>query len=313
MRRIVDLLEPDLVYDTNRGLPLSPELKVLIAMNHYGGGHFQRISGLCGGVSQYAARQALVQVTDSLISKTNLFIFMPTVDQMEDTSQQMFQRFHLPRFGMAVDGVQVRFQDAPRRLPPDKHAQLFWCRKQFYSLNVQIVGNDRYFCDIDVSWPGSTHDARVWTRSQVKPFIEQQRRFLVAGDSGYPISEVLIKPFNTAEAGDDRRKRLFNQRLSGLRTVMTENLFGIWKRRFPILKALRTDFVLSQKIIVATAILFNLGRMFDDEPPDDDDPDNDDEPPGLERNQVLVQDEDVVSVRIRGQAERDRLCENMRI
>ena len=94
---------------------------------------------------------------------------------------------------------------------------------------------------------------------------------------------------------------------------MSENLYGVWKRRFPILKALRTDFVLSQKIIVATAILFNLGRMFDDEPPDDDDPENDDEQPGIEQDQILVQDEDVVSVRIRGQAERDRLCENMRI
>jgi hypothetical protein len=48
--------------------------------------------------------------------------------------------------------------------------------------------------------------------------------------------------------------------LSGLRTVMSENLYGVWKRRFPILKALRTDFTLSQKIIVATAILFNLGK-----------------------------------------------------
>ena len=31
---------------------------------------------------------------------------------------------------------------------------------------------------------------------------------------------------------------------------------GTWKRRFPILKAMRTELQLSQKIIVATGILF---------------------------------------------------------
>ena len=81
--------------------------------------------------------------------------------------------------------------------------------------------------DLDVGWPGSTHDARVWNRSMVKRHVERQRRFLIAGDTGYPISENLVKPYTTAEAGRDRTKRLFNRRLSGLRTVMSECLFGL--------------------------------------------------------------------------------------
>ena len=113
-----------------------------------------------------------------------------------------------------------------------------------------VVGSDRYFLDIDVGWPGSTHDARVWNRSEVKQYLEEQRRFLVAADSGYPISEVVIKPYSTAEGAQDPRRRAFNSKLSGVRTVMTENLFGIWKRRCPILKALITDFRLSQKSLL---------------------------------------------------------------
>ena len=66
---------------------------------------------------------------------------------------------------------------------------MFWGPKQFYSINVQVVGSDRLMYDLDVGWPGSTHDAQVWTRSQVKRFIERQKRFLVAGDTGYPVSE----------------------------------------------------------------------------------------------------------------------------
>ena len=55
------------------------------------------------------------------------------------------------------------------------------------------------------------------------------------------------------------------QRLSGLKTVMSECNFGVWKRRFPILKAMRTDLELSQKILVVTAVLFNIARSWNEE------------------------------------------------
>jgi hypothetical protein len=100
----------------------------------------------------------------------------------------MEAQFHLPRFALAVDGVHMRFQDKPRGLPRNHASQLYWCRKQCYSLNVQVcdvlapfvddnsqaVCNDTRICDIDCSWPGSVHDARVWTRSAVKQYWEQQ-------------------------------------------------------------------------------------------------------------------------------------------
>ena len=314
VERIADMLGEDLEFDTNRGEPLSPVQQVCLALHHYGGGQFQRVTGLCGGVSQNGARLALVRVTDALVKRRAEFIYMPDTEEMEETSQNIKERFGLPRFSFAVDGMMTRFEEAPRRLPIGKHKQLYWSRKQFYAVNTQVVANDWRICDLDVSWPGSTHDSRVWCRSQVKPYVEQQRMFLIAGDSGYPISEVLIKPFNINEASQDKRKRIFNKKLSGLRTVMSENIFAVWKRRFPVIKSLRSDFLTSQKIIVATAILFNMGRMWSDEDPEDDvvgdDPDeSDQEPAGAG---FVVEDSHPSSVRIRGQAERQRLLENMR-
>ena len=126
--KIARMLEPDLIYKNNRGQPLSPHQKVCLALHHYAGNQFQRVSGVCGGVSQEAARQAVVRVTDALVKRKQDFIFMPTVQEMEDTSSEMLERFHLPRFSMAVDGMMVRFVEAPRRLPPGKHKQQFWCR-----------------------------------------------------------------------------------------------------------------------------------------------------------------------------------------
>jgi hypothetical protein len=105
---------------------------------------------------------------------------------------------------------------------------------------VQVIGNDRYLIyDINVDWQGCTHDACIWKNLSAKRVIERQRRYLLAGDSAYPISENLMTLYCTAEALANPRRRLFNKRLSGLRTVCTENIFGILKRRWPRLTELR--------------------------------------------------------------------------
>ena len=136
--------------------------------------------------------------------------------------------------------------------------------------------------------------------------------FLIAGDTGYPISENLIKPYSSQEAGADRRTRLFNKRLSGLRTAMSECLFGVWKRRFPVLKNLRTDFVLSQKTIVATAVLFNIARRWGDEYDGPEDEDNEEETDDDNGGAgFVVQEGNAATVKVRGQVERDRLKDRM--
>ena len=64
--------------------------------------------------------------------------------------------------------------------------------------------------------------------------------------------------------------------------------------------------MLSQKIIIATAILFNISRMWRDDGLDDDDDDR--EHDNDERQEpVRVEDNDLASVRVRGQVERERL------
>jgi hypothetical protein len=260
-------------------------------------------------VSQPTARLCIIRVTEALVRRKHQFVYMPNTDQMQETATRMFDRFKLPCFALGVDGVQIRFEGAPRKIPANKTTQMYWSRKQCHSINAQVVVNDRYICDLDVGWPGSTHDARIWNRSEVKRHIEHQRRFLVAADSGYRISENLVKPYPTAESANDRRKALFNRRLSGLRTVMTENLYGVWKRRFPILKALRTDYELSQKIVVASAVLFNLARMWQDEDFNEEinDPGSDDE-----EGFIVVEDAAPVrTVRLRGQVLRDQLKDLM--
>jgi hypothetical protein len=169
----------------------------------------------------------------------------------------------------------------------------------------------------------------------------------MAGDSGYPISEVLQKPYTTQESAQvcflslngntqyylfsiqyitfitflqDVRKRLFNRRISGLRTMMSECVFGRWKRRFPILRNLRMDLEMSQKVIIVTGILENWARdMYENEEWTDDesgsDEDSDDVGDGGDgdrgQEDYVIVDQVPGTVRVRGQIVRDNLLMDM--
>ena len=86
----------------------------------------------------------------------------------------------------------------------------------------------------------------------------------------------MVKPYDTVAAFNDPRKRRFNQSLSAIRTIMTENIFGRWKKRFPILTNLRTHLELSQKIIIATAILHNIATLWNEQLPEGEEDDVED-------------------------------------
>ena len=53
--------------------------------------------------------------------------------------------------------------------------------------------------------------------------------------------------------------------------------------------------------------------MLNDDPPEDDDEEeSDDDSDNEEYRNVMIEDGDVNTIRLRGQAERDNLCDNMR-
>ena len=108
-----------------------------------------------------------------------------------------------------------------------------------------------------------------------KPIIEEQNDYFIVGDSAYGISEVLTKPFSERELNNEvdqarrRQKILFNRRLCGARTVMSENIYATLKRRWPVLKNMRHHMKLAQKAIKVVCILENICREWNDDLPED--------------------------------------------
>ena len=303
---LLGLIGAQLEHKDGRGGALSPAVQLQTALNHMAGAMFQRSTGLCFDGSQSAARICLIKVCDALLSLKGQWIYMPSVAEQARTAQYCLDKFGLPGISMAVDGVHCYFADTPRGVPAHiNELKVFWGRKARYSINCQVIGNEQRICDIDVQWPGSTHDARIWKLSHAKQIIEEQIEYKIAADSGYPISQVLVKPYSAPEVNENPR-RTFNRKLSGLRTVMTEDIFGRWKKRFPILRNLRCHLELSQKIIVTTAILENIAHAWNVDQPDDDLPNLPHEGP------VIIYDDSVEVTRIRGQVERDILFGRMK-
>jgi len=93
---------------------------------------------------------------------------------------------------------------------------------------------------------------------------------------------------------------------------MTENVYGIWKRRFPFLKSMRTNYSNSKKNISCSAVLHNWSIDFGDPPVDDGEEGQDELPLNEDHRYIIVQDDADRNVRLRrGQERRDQLLANM--
>lgn len=109
----------------------------------------------------------------------------------------------------------------------------------------------------------------------------------MVGDGGYNVRSYLLTPLQEPAT---REEQLYNESQIRTRNII-ERIFGIWKRRFPVLAygcRLKLDTVLV--IIVATGVMYNICRENNEEEPPDPDVENflhvmrEDEVPNIPNN-----------------------------
>jgi hypothetical protein len=158
-----------------------------------------------------------------------------------EAKHQMKQRFRVCHgfqqcIGI-IDGTLIVLSSRPT-----KYGDSYYCRKNCYAINVQVVCDDRgkiqYFYG---GWPGSTHDNRAWRNCKI--YLNAGNYFgegeYLLGDSAYSSSSIMVQAFKKTPgtAVHDRYKEFFNTRLAGAR-VKSEHCIGILKNRFPCLKSM---------------------------------------------------------------------------
>jgi hypothetical protein len=206
------------------------------------------------------------------------------------------QQTGIPGIVGALDGTHIEI-----RKPAKENADVYFNRKCRYSVNVQgfqqysdfvltvaLVDYRKRFLDVEVGWPGSVGDGRVFRNSRLcnnyeewlSPFptkriptgetrngtlIQEEVPAFILTDSAYTNSKHLVTTFKLCETrGPDGVAEALNKKLGGAR-YHVEHAFGIMKGRFQIFqKALQCASENIEFGIMLTSSLFVLHNFLID-------------------------------------------------
>jgi hypothetical protein len=211
-----------------------------------------------GSVTNYLRRA--VEAVLSLFSDT---VFWPDDHEREEISQRLRQKNHFPKCVGAIDGTHLGLA-----FKPELDREEYWTRKQHYAVAATLVCDDlkriRY---INVGWPGSVHDQRVFQNSALSknPSAYFSDREYLLGDSAYTPSPTMVPAYKKfgGQVVLAFGQVFFNDLLSSCH-VKIEQTIGIWKGRFPFLRNIRVrigskkDMRFVIKLVKASAVLHNL-------------------------------------------------------
>lgn len=246
--------------------PLSVELQVAISLWVLGSGDSYRTIVHLMSVGKSTVCVTLARFVEAVCELKNIFIKFPTGIELDRVTQGYRHKWGFPNAGGAIDGTHI-----PIIAPVDSRPD-YYNRKGWYSMVLQATVNDRYmFTDAYIGWPGSVHDARIFTNSGI--YDKGQSGDLFAGkcvnvngeelpivllaDPAYPLMSFLIKPFSDNGRLTPEKQR-FNYKLSQSRMTV-ENAFGRLKGRWRcLLKRLDMQTLDVPNIALACCILHNM-------------------------------------------------------
>lgn len=210
------------------------------------------------GLSESAVFSAVQTFITIICSVGKNYIKWPTVIEAEDIEMNFKLMAGFPGVIGAVDGCHIEIK-APSEAQSD-----YIDRTNRHSINLMAVCNsEKLFTFIDVGFPGSAHDSRVFKNTDLYRVISNSplsifpsNNFHIIGDSAFQRSNYVIVPFRDTGNLSDRQKKC-NRKLSQTRHVI-ENAFGYLKGRFRRLKYVDADVHRIPNIIKAACILHNI-------------------------------------------------------
>ena len=243
--QLVERLRPFLQHDPRNFRPdaLSVEKKVAVTLYYLNDQGSYRMTCNNFGISLPCLSKTMRAVCTSINTAMGSdYLRLPKdSDEMKELIARFENCFGFPQAFGCLDGTHI-----PQRQPTENR-QDYFCYKMKYSLNVQALCDYRgMFLDVEIMWPGSVHDARVYANSKLnKHFSEKTLPMtyrtllpgtdrippLVLGDPAYHLLPNVMKEYGE-DAHDE--KAIFNQILGTGRNQI-ECAFERLKARWQIL------------------------------------------------------------------------------
>ena len=214
------------------------------------------------------------------------FIKFPTTQaEVHAKIEEFSKKSAIPNVVGANDGTNIAM-----KAPMLNHEEYF-NRKHYYSIIAQgIVDAKGVLLSVSTGFPGSLHDTRVLTLSEIfrpgedkliltQPTIDLNGTTvgpLIVGDSAYPLKTWLLRPFQNNGALS-REKRHFNKELSKCR-IVAEHAFGQTKARWRILgKRVDEETERTPDTTIACCVLHNICVLMNEDPVEENEGDGDED------------------------------------
>nr|XP_027222964.1 putative nuclease HARBI1 [Penaeus vannamei] len=171
-----------------RGLSVPPQLQLLVCLRYLATGSFQLRMADCSQMSKTSVCKFVGLTARAIASLASEYIKFPDARKVVANIQKFQMIAGMPGVIGCVDGSHI-----PIRGPGGNDAELYRCRKGYFSISMQdICDADLKFMNIIASWPGSVHDSRIFENSHVCHILEQGNHpGYLLGDSGHPCRSCL--------------------------------------------------------------------------------------------------------------------------
>nr|CAH7754288.1 unnamed protein product [Callosobruchus chinensis] len=123
------------------------------------------------GDHQTSVSKVVRKVADQRIEKCGRWIKFPSTHADVTEAKKRWQRkYTFPCAVGVIDCTHIKIKKPPL------HGDAYIInRKGYHSIYVQATCNaDEWFTSVGASWPGSVHDSRIWSNSEICNFAKRE-------------------------------------------------------------------------------------------------------------------------------------------